>query len=86
MSQNSYSVNLWACSQENAGPLSMQAQRSRPDQTHWQDVIAVNQNDPIKAVACTSPAARLEMDVFNHHLITVSRHSFALQYRRVYNS
>jgi len=38
----------------------MQAQRSRPDQTHWQDVIAVNRNDPTQAVACTSLAARLE--------------------------
>lgn len=60
MSYNSYSVNLRQCSQENAGSLRMQAQRSRPDQTHWQDVNAVNQNDPIQAVGCTSLAARLE--------------------------
>jgi hypothetical protein len=44
----------------NAGLLRMQAQQSRTDQSHWQDVIAVNQNDPIQTVACTSLVARLE--------------------------
>jgi hypothetical protein len=38
----------------------MQSQRGRLDQTYWQDVTAVNQNDPIQAVACTRLEARLE--------------------------